>query len=71
MTLVIGYDLPGLDITSAVFANYTLCCNWCLSYSGCVAFTWGLPAAGMYANGCFLKYGVPSPNAGAFNSAHF
>ena len=71
MTLLIGYDQPGADIISGVYANYTLCCNWCLSYTGCVAFTWGLPAAGSNANHCFLKSGVPAPNAGSFVSAHF
>ncbi|CAF3691273.1 unnamed protein product [Rotaria sp. Silwood1] len=38
MTYRVGYDLYGGDITSNTVANYTLCCSWCQSYSGCVAF---------------------------------
>ena len=72
MTILIGYNLPGLDLNSTVLANYTLCCNWCLSYSGCVAFTWGLPTDGVYAYGCYVKNGVPSSSANSATvSAHF
>ena len=72
MTLLIGYDMPYLDLISAIRANYTLCCDWCLSYAGCVAFVWGLPSAGGNVNQCFLKYMIPSSNANSiYVSAHF
>jgi hypothetical protein len=72
MTLYPGYDLPGDDITSTTLANYTLCCQWCLSYTGCVGYTWGLSTAGSNVNHCFLKYAVPALNADSqLVSAHF
>ena len=71
MTILEGYDLPGSDITSNVLNSYALCCAWCLSYGGCVAFTWGLPTSGSNVDHCFLKNGVPGQNAGQFVSAHF
>jgi hypothetical protein len=60
MTYYIGDDMPGDDITNAVLANYSLCCAYCLGYSGCVGLVWGLPTAGSTANKCFLKSGHPA-----------
>ena len=72
MTLLIGYDLPGANIISGVYANYTLCCAWCLSYTGCVAFTWVLPSASGSSSSCYLKNGVPAASANsALVSARF
>lgn len=72
MTILVGYDQPGSDITSNTLANYTLCCQWCLSTSNCVAYTWGLPTAGSDANVCFLKYAIPgSTPASYLPSAHY
>ncbi|CAF1643240.1 unnamed protein product [Adineta ricciae] len=70
MTLLIGYNVPGDDITSEVFNSYTLCCQWCLSYNGCVAFTWGL--SGWANSTCFIKNAIPaSINDSEFISAHY
>jgi len=63
MTVLTGYDLPGDDIINYVLGNYTLCCQLCQNYTGCMAYTWGLPTAGSNVNRCFLKYGVPASSA--------
>jgi hypothetical protein len=60
MTILIGYDLGGSDIHIQVLGNYTLCCEWCQSYTGCVAFTWGIRSIMPYNLTCFLKNGIPS-----------
>lgn len=63
MRILIGYDLPGADLIARNFSNYNLCCSWCLSYTGCAGYTWGLPGAGWAAYTCFLKNRIPSRNA--------
>ncbi|CAF1253184.1 unnamed protein product [Adineta ricciae] len=70
MTVLIGYNVPGDDITSEVLNSYTLCCQWCLSYNGCVAFTWAL--SGWANSTCFIKNAIPaSINDSEFISAHY
>jgi hypothetical protein len=72
MTVLIGYDLGGSDITNQVLANYTLCCEWCQSYNGCIAFTWGIPSTAWYSSHCFLKYAIPSASNNInLTSAHY
>ena len=72
MTVLISYDLPGLDLASNTLSNHTQCCAFCLATPGCVGFTWGLPSAGGSAYICYLKSGYPSPNYNVnFNSARY
>lgn len=73
MTTFAYYDIPNNNLaTSNSLANYTACCAWCLSYTGCVGLTWGLPTAGWFrANYCFLKSAFPSVSSdSALVSAH-
>ncbi|CAF1253196.1 unnamed protein product [Adineta ricciae] len=57
MTILAGYNMPGDDITSQILDSYALCCQWCLTYSGCVAFIWGV--AGVSTSRCYLKNAIP------------
>jgi hypothetical protein len=69
MTILVGYDLYGYDLIFQYTANYTLCCDFCLSNSSCMAFVW---VVGTSSNPCYLKYAVPSPSAdAALVSAHY
>jgi hypothetical protein len=62
MTVRVGYDLTGDFITSDILSDYSLCCLWCQNYTGCNAYTWGLPTApGRLPNNCWLKHVVPDP----------
>ena len=55
MTIRVGYDMPGDFLTTDILSDYSLCCKWCQSYSGCNAFTWGLPTApGRLPYNCWL-----------------
>lgn len=72
MTAIYGYDLNGADLVSGPKSNITACCTWCLTYSGCTAFTWGLPWAGSNVNVCFLKHnGYTLTTNGNYFSAHY
>jgi hypothetical protein len=63
MTVLIGYDLQGLDLVRRNLTSYDSCCAWCQSDNACVSYTWGLSTAGWAAYTCFLKYAVPTPSA--------
>jgi hypothetical protein len=69
MTILVGYDLNGSDLTFQYTANYTLCCAFCLSNSSCMAFAWVVATS---SSPCYLKYAVPSPSANSgLISAHY
>jgi len=72
MTVLIGHDLYGSDMIQKNFSDYTECCAWCQSYNGCVAYTWGLSTAGVYAYECFLKNAIPTSSVNSvLVSAHY
>ncbi|CAF1643235.1 unnamed protein product, partial [Adineta ricciae] len=70
MTILAGYNMPGDDITSKILDSYALCCQWCLTYSGCVAFVWGVTGAS--TSRCYLKNAVPASTVDSkLISAHY
>lgn len=52
----VGFDRPGMDLTSLVTANATACATACRDDGRCRAFTW-VPS--VPDGTCFLKSGVP------------
>ena len=62
-TIFFGFDMMGNDIASNSVVNYTMCCFWCRSFSGCSAFTYGLTESSVPGI-CYLKNPIPATTVG-------